>query len=76
MKGLHFTIGLIGKSSLLPLCVMAPGCYACVYETQYRARHLGVVKRAAGNCKQTYCSATYDVYDGYSNSIGNCYIYP
>ena len=47
MKGIHFTIGLIGKSSLLPLCVMAPGCYACVYETQYRARHLGVVERAA-----------------------------
>ena len=42
MKGIHFTIGLLGKSSLLPLCVMAPGCYACEYETQYRARHLGV----------------------------------
>ena len=53
MKGIYFTIGLIGKSSLLPLCVMAPGCYACVYETQYRARGLGIVERAAGNCKQT-----------------------
>ena len=59
MKGIHFTIGLIGKSSLLPLCVMAPGCYACVYETHHRARDLGVVERdtaAAGNCKQTCCS--------------------
>ena len=33
MKGIHFTIGVIGKSSFLPLCIMAPGCYACVYET-------------------------------------------
>ena len=47
MKDIHFTIGLIWKSSILPVCVMAPGCYACVYETQYRARHLGVVERAA-----------------------------
>ena len=47
MKDIHFTIGLIGKSSLLPLCVMAPGCYACIYETQYKAIHLGVVERAA-----------------------------
>ena len=47
MKDIHFTIGLIGKSSLLPLCVIAPGCYACVYETSNRARHLGVVERAA-----------------------------
>ena len=63
MKGIHFTIGLIGKSSFLPLCVMAPGCYACVYETQYRARHLGV-ERGAGNCKHTCCSCSgaYDVY--------------
>ena len=63
MKGIHFTIGLIGKSSLLPLCVMAPGCYACVYETQYRARHLGV-ERGAGNCRHTCCSCSvaYDVY--------------
>ena len=63
MKGIHFTIGLIGKSSLLPLCVMAPGCYACVYETQYRVRHLGIIERAAGNCKQMYYSTAYDVYD-------------
>ena len=63
MKGMHFTIGLIGKSSFLPLCVMAPGCYAYVYETQYRARHLGIIERAGGNCKQTCCSAAYDVYD-------------
>ena len=63
MKGIHFTIGLIGKSSLLALCVMAPGCYACVYETQYRARHLGV-ERGAGNFKHTCCSCSsaYDVY--------------
>ena len=70
MNGIHFTIGLIGKSSLLPLCVMAPGCYACVYETQYRARHLGV-DRGAGNCKQTCCSCsgTYDVYVGQKSEV-------
>ena len=64
MKGIQFTIGLIGKSSLLPLCIMAPGCYACVYETQYRAGHLGVEK-GTGNCKYTCCSfsGAYDVYD-------------
>ena len=59
MKGIHFTMGLIVQSSLLPLCVMVPGCYACVYETQHRARDLAVVERdtrAAGNCKQTCCS--------------------
>ena len=63
MKGIHFTIVLTGKSSLLPLCVMAPGCYACVYETQHRARHLGL-ERGAGNCKHTCCSCSgaYDVY--------------
>ena len=61
MKGIHFTIGLIGKSSILPLCVMAPGCYACVYETQYRARHLGIVERGAGNCKPTICITYLDV---------------
>ena len=42
MKGIYFTIGLIGKSSLLPLCVMAPGCYACVYGIQHRPRGLGI----------------------------------
>ena len=42
IKDLYFLIGLIGKSSLLPLCVMVPGCYACVYETQHRARVLGI----------------------------------
>ena len=70
MKGIHFTIGLIGKSILLPLCVMAPGCYACVYETQYRARHLGV-ERDAGNCKHTCCSCSsaYDVY-GVNRFVG------
>ena len=49
MKGIHFTIGLIGKSNLLPLCVMAPECYACVYETQHRAKGLVLGKWAAGN---------------------------
>ena len=58
MKGIHFTIGLIGKSSFLPLCVMAPGCYACVYETQYRARGLGIVERGAGKCKHMCCGCS------------------
>ena len=58
MNGIHFKIGLIGKSSFLPLCVMAPGCYACVYETQYRARGLGMVERGAGNCKHMCCNCS------------------
>ena len=55
----------MGKGSLLPLCVMVPWCYTCVYETQHRARGLGIGAAAETHIftySQTCCSNdTYDV---------------